>query len=556
MFNRTRRYLQILRVFIKYRLFYLLYREIHNKHISDRKCSCDIDIEHRRDAARLRDAFEELGPTFIKLGQAMSRRPDLIPGPYILELENLVDRVKPMDFDYMRESFEGACICERAYDVDGDRHDPRCYRCHDILEMFDEFDTMPIASASIAQIYRGKLHGSDVAIKIARPRLVDVINMDLVVLHDLKFVFTKIFGGGKKYEIEEFLNEFRYMLHSELDFPNEALNMERFAINFKDHPEVKVPKVYWDYTRDNILVMDYMEGIPLNTPEAKNIGRKEQEKYVDIITRSYFKQVYIDGFFHADPHAGNIVALDDAIAYIDFGAVGRIESDLKKRMFEFFYAVYEKDTDKAAEVFLTLGEPMDHIDRYQFKLDVDDLITRQHLGKLRERRSDAYARLGMKYNIALPSIFFLLGRALFLVESTCLELDPNFNLIDRAEPVMKEAVKEAYSPGKVVAKLREKFETYLEVFRNLPDGLNDVFEIASLYRARMLEEDARAAARQKTLERIFMSIFLSLLLVSSVLILLFTSDPQLMLLGIGGFVTSLVLGLIIVIRSWGFGKGG
>ncbi len=258
MFGKAKRYLNIAKVFLKYNLFPLLYKDIHRNYISNKKCTCSIDLENRSNAAKLRLAFEELGPTFIKLGQTLSKRSDLLPPTYVQELEKLQDKVKPLDFEKMRESFETECICEIS---EGEHeHNPACYHCNDILDIFDDFDTKPIASASIGQVYKGSLKGKKVAIKIARPNLIDTINLDLAIIGDMKPILVKIIGMGENFNFNAFLYEFREMLHRELDYMFEAINMKRLKENFKDVRDVIIPDSYMDYCRESILVMDYVEG--------------------------------------------------------------------------------------------------------------------------------------------------------------------------------------------------------------------------------------------------------------------------------------------------------
>ena len=283
-------------------------------------CSTAFDKKKSTNAERLRLAFEELGPTYIKLGQTLNKRPDLIPHSYINELGKLQDNVQALELIEMRESFETECFCDLA--GGGQEHSPTCYHCNDILEMFDEFDVIPIASASIGQVYKAVLDGKDVAVKIARPNLRDIVDVDLGIIHDLKPLLVRMLGVGKNVDLDVFLQEFEDMLHRELDYMIEAMNIKRFRENFKDVENVLIPDVYLDYTREGILVMDFVEGTQVK--DLVDVDPETKSKYVNLISSSYLKQVYIDGFYHADPHGGNIVVNGDTITFIDFGAVGKI----------------------------------------------------------------------------------------------------------------------------------------------------------------------------------------------------------------------------------------
>lgn len=184
------------------------------------------------------------------------------------------------------------------------------------------------------------MNGKKVAIKIARLNLIDIINLDLAIIEDMKPVIVKIIGMGKNFNFDAFLSEFREMLHRELDYRFEAINIKRFRENFKDVRDIIIPDVYLDYCRESILVMDYVEGTQIK--DLVDVDQETKSKYAQLIGSSYLKQVYIDGFYHADPHSGNIIAQKKSIAFIDFGAVGTVHGELKRNMFNFFMLCTKK----------------------------------------------------------------------------------------------------------------------------------------------------------------------------------------------------------------------
>ncbi|TFH46225.1 MAG: AarF/ABC1/UbiB kinase family protein [ANME-2 cluster archaeon] len=490
MFNKMGRYLKIGRVFLKYNLFSLFYMDIKRDHISDKRCSCEIDQKYRNNAARLRKAFEELGPTFIKLGQTLSNRPDLLPRPYIMELDKLHDDVESLSFEQMRGSFENDCIC----DTVPEEHSPYCYHCNDILDVFDEFYTTPIASASIGQVYRAVLNGREVAVKIARPDVIDTINLDLMVLNDVKRILLGILGFSKDFDIDGFLEDFKNMLTKELDYKAEALNIERFSENFKDNKDVKIPEVFWDYTRDSVLVMEFIHGTPIQ--DLRDIDDTQRKRLVRLISDSYLKQIYLDGFFHADPHGGNILALDDgSIALLDFGAVGVLDKQLQWNMFNLLYAVYKRDVEMTAEYLLKIGTLKTRdMDMSAFKEDIDALISKQHFSKAGEKQSDNYMMLAVKYNISLPNIFSRLERALFLIEDVCLKLDSDFNIMDEAEGLVGKSLRATFSPELIVKNFQKDAVNYYLMFRELPAKVDYTFDGVR----NLLESmEQRTAARQR-----------------------------------------------------------
>lgn len=544
MFEKTKRYFTIAKVFLKYNLFPLLYKDIHRDYISNKKCTCSIDLKNRSNAVKLRLAFEELGPIFIKLGQTLSKRSDLLPPIYIQELEKLQDKVPPLDFEKMRESFETECICG----ISGGEHEhsPVCYHCHDILDIFDDFDTKPIASASIGQVYKGTLKGKKVAVKIARPNLIDTINLDLAILEDMKPILVKIIGTGENFNFDAFLYEFREMLHRELDYRFEAINMKRMKENFKDIRDVIIPDAYMDYCRENVLVMDYIEGTQIK--DLAGVDQETKSRYAQLIGSSYLKQVYLDGFYHADPHSGNIIARNRSIAFIDFGAVGTIDGELKRNMLNFFYAVYKKNVDMATDSFLKLGNLAEEdVNVHNLMRDMDDLIADQHYGA-GGRKSDRYAILALKHDISLPAEFSTLERAVLLIEAVCLKLDPDYSIMNEAKTLISEAMKERYSPGKLVEGIQFEADEYVNTLKNIPIGIDDVIKTIRGYRIEKLQGKGDVIKKSRLLDEMSKNLFLAVLLISSAYLII-RGEENIVLLGIFGFAGGLLAGIYSIIRS-------
>lgn len=543
MFRKIRRYITIFRVFSKYNLFSLLYSEVNQYYVSNRRTPCGVDIKKREKAVKLRKALEELGPTFIKLGQILSKRPDIVPGIYIEELGNLQDNVNPLEFDVMKVAFEGLGCSIGESELSGGLENSD----FDILEIFDEFNTEPLACASIAQVYEAVLDGKKVAVKITRPNLIDTINLDLAILNDLKSIIVKVIGLGSNFDIDAFLYEFRDLLNRELDLSNEARNLKRFRENFADVKEVHVPRVYDDYSSENVLVMDYMEGVTIR--KLSEVSADKKMWYAKIISTSYLKQVYLDGFYHADPHSSNIILQEDGIAYIDFGAVGNIDDELRRNMLNLFYGIYKKKVDVVFEAFLKIsGINKEDIDVRRFKMDLDDIISKQNYSA-GERQSDNYATLALKYNLSLPSEFSTLERALILIEANCLELDPRFNLLENAKPVITRVLMKRYSPLEVFEYLQLEGDRYLEIVKNLPEGVNDVIETIRGYRIERLEKKTDEIRKYRTIDSITKYIFLLAILLSSSYLAV-NGEAYLPTMGVIGFISAMFLfGVMFLKRS-------
>jgi len=298
MLGKTKRYLEVTRVLFKYNLIPELYRDLRTDYISNPDCTCAFDVENRQTAVKLRQAFEDLGPTFIKMGQTMSKRPDIVPQPYVIEMANLQDKVKPVPFEEMAESLDLACICE--YQTRAERirkkseeelKAARERKAKAFIEIFDTFDPNPIACGSIAQVYKGVIEGKPVAVKILRPNLIDTINIDLSIMDDFKPVMKKILRVGGNFDIDAFLLEIREMLTREVDLRIEAVNMRRFEDNFKNVKNVTVPKIYSDYCSANVLTMEFINGIQVKDIIDMQVPQSKKSEYTRTITKSYLRLI-------------------------------------------------------------------------------------------------------------------------------------------------------------------------------------------------------------------------------------------------------------------------
>jgi ubiquinone biosynthesis protein len=549
MLGKTKRYFEVTRVLLKYNLIPELYRDLRTDYISNPECTCELDLENRQTAVKLRQAFEDLGPTFIKMGQTMSKRPDLVPQTYVIEMSHLQDKVKPVPFEEMAESLDLACVCEYQTREDRKRKKTeeelktsRERRAKAFINIFDSFDPEPIACGSIAQVYKGVLEGKPVAVKILRPNLIDIINIDLSILDDFKPVMRKVLGLGSNFDIDAFLLEIREMLTREVDLRTEAVNMRRFEDNFKNVKNVSVPKIYSDYCSANVLTMEFIQGTQIKDIINVPVPQSKKSEYTRTITRSYLKQVYIDGFYHADPHGGNMLVQEtDTIAFIDFGAVGSIDEELQKHMLEFYYAINNRDVEGATQGFLKIGgAEAREVDIHRLRKDMDSLIANQNYG-LEGRQSDNYAKLGLKYDIRLPGEFSTLQRAILLIEGVCLELDPRYNIKTIAIPVLMDAYKKLNAPKGAALHIEFSTEPVDEkaelraAIREVADkmeGMGDKF-------LSLKQEENRKSTFSK-------EFYLVVLLIVSTYILL--NGGTFSRVGLVGFGFSILIALLAIIR--------
>jgi ubiquinone biosynthesis protein len=387
------------------------------------------------------------------------------------------------------------------------------------------------------------LKGKPIAVKILRPNLIDTINIDLSILNDFKPIMKRILGVGGNFDIDAFLMEIKEMLTREVDLTIEAVNIRRFEDNFKNVKNVDVPETYPDYCSTNILTMEFINGTQIKDIINMQVQQSKKSEYSRTITKSYLKQVYIDGFYHADPHGGNmIVQEDDSVAFIDFGAVGSIDDELKKNMLEFYYAINNKDVEGATQSFLRIGSAdARNVDVRRLRKDIDSLVANQNYG-LEGRQSDNYAKLGLKYDIKLPGEFSTLQRAILLIEGVCLELDPKFNIKPIAIPVLMDAYKKLSIPKG--AALQIEFST---------EPVDEKAELRAAIRevAEKMEgmSDKFISVRQKEdRKHVFTKEFyLAALLLISTYVLL--NGNAFSWVGLIGFVGSIMIALLAIIRS-------
>ncbi len=315
------------------------------------------DLEQFSAPERMRMSFEQLGPTFVKLGQLLATRPDLIPIEYSEEFKKLHDQVP------------GVAFSEIANTLNAHFGAP-------LNEIFDSFDETPLAAASIAQVHRARLKdGSEVVVKVQRPGIERVIQEDLKVLKSLAELAERYIPESRPYNPSGIITEFGRSMELETNFIIEAGNVRRFALNFANEPNIKIPQVYGEYTGRRVLVLEALNGIPLSHRSALEQEGIQPEEVLKRGLRAYMKMVYSDGLFHGDLHAGNVLLLPgNQIGLIDFGIVGRLNRKTQSAIANLFLALAEEDYDRLAYLYVDLAPFTERVDVDQFARDIRDLI--------------------------------------------------------------------------------------------------------------------------------------------------------------------------------------
>jgi Predicted unusual protein kinase len=422
---------------------------------------------------RVRLVLEELGPTFIKLGQIASTRPDLLPEEIISELEKLQDRVPPFSFDEVREIVQS--------ELGGE-----------IEKIFRHFDHAPLAAASIGQVHQAVLHsGEKVAIKIQRPHISNVIETDLEILQDLAVLAEHRLKWAAKYQVRDMIEEFSKALRAELDYTIEARNADKFSKQSANEQAVYIPKVFWEYSTKRVLTMEYVEGIKLNEIEKLKTNGYHLDHITEILSKEIFRQIFIDGFFHADPHPGNVIIKQGGIiAFIDFGMTGRLTSDMKHHFSSLVISLMRQSTDGVMKAILRMGIVPEDIDLKQLRADIEDLREKYygvplHQVSIGEAVNDLF-RAAFKHSIKIPSDLTLLGKTLLTVEGVVEKLNPDFRIIDVAEPFGRRLAKERLHPKYIAENAWKHVTDYTELLMDFPAY---VAEIASLMKRGRLRHE-------------------------------------------------------------------
>jgi ubiquinone biosynthesis protein len=380
--------------------------------------------------------LEELGPTFIKLGQISSTRHDLLPEEVARELQKLQDQVPPFSFDGVRT------IIEQQLHLTTE-------------EIFQEFREIPLAAASIGQVHYGRLKtGQAVAVKVQRPMVDQMIELDLEILGELASIAERRLGWVAHYQIRQMIEELSKSMREELNYTHEGRNADTIARLFAGRPNVHIPKVYWDYTTSKVLMLEFVDGISLNQPEMLLEQGHDLKKTAEQLVNSMLHQIFIEGFFHADPHPGNIMVLKSgSIAFVDFGMVGRLNEEMKDHLISLLISIMRKDSRGIVRAILRMGLISDEFDTNDLHQDLD-LMRDQYFDiplsqvSLGNALKDLFV-MANRYHIVIPTDLTLLGKALITVEGVAEKLDPELSIVKLAEPFGQRLLKERYHPQQV-----------------------------------------------------------------------------------------------------------
>jgi ubiquinone biosynthesis protein len=410
---------------------------------------------------RLRQVLEELGPTFIKIGQLLATRPDLVPARYVAELKKLYDTTTPSPYAEVRAAV-------------------RRELGREVEEVFASFEPEAIASASIGQVHRATLKdGRRVAVKVQHAGIEEAMVLDFEILRGLVSFVEKTFAASRIWQPREHLEELRLMLERELDYTVEMRNTQRVAHNFRHHPEVHIPAMVPELCTRRLLVMEFVDGVKFARLDAAQAQGVDRRKVAAVVTHAMARQIFIHRLFHADPSPGNILILPpDRVAFLDFGAVGVVTERRSKAILKLITGFSKGDVDGACEAILDLCEQRGEFDNKAFQTDVErllDFFEREGVSVADPRLMELILGVAKKHRMLLPPDFVLISRALFQFEGFCRELDPGFELVEVLEPFVAELLwKRISSPGSQKELVEETVGELLRFARTFPHTLNTI----------------------------------------------------------------------------------
>lgn len=385
-------------------------------------------------AEQIRKILTKLGPTFIKVGQALSTRPDLIRRDFLEELIKLQDKLPPFDNDL------AFSIIERELDLK-------------IAEAYKEISPQPIAAASLGQVYRGILHtGEEVAIKVQRPNLIPIITLDLYLMRWASHWIGPFLPLNLGHDLELIVDEFGTKLFEEIDYLNEARNAEKFAANFRDDPDVKVPAIYWRYTSKNVLTLEWINGYKLNDLDTIIAAGLNVDDIIRVGVTSGLKQLLEHGFFHADPHPGNLFAMPDGrMAYIDFGMMDQLTEEAKETIASSVVQLINRDYKALAEDFVKLGFLTPETDIMPIVPALEKVFGNaigQSVSNFNFKTvTDDFSELMYKYPFRVPAKFALIIRSLVTQEGLALSLNKDFRIVEVSFPYVSRRLLTGESPA-------------------------------------------------------------------------------------------------------------
>lgn len=543
-YNNLKRYQEIWKILVKYG-----FSMIADKLEFPKPLSMMFFVKAKRfsreytRAQRLRMALEELGPTFVKLGQILSTRYDILPQDVVDELSLLQDQVKEFQFEIAKGIFKKELS-------------------KDIEDVFEKFDPTPIASASIGQVYQGKLkNGEWVVLKIQRPNIKKKIDNDLQILFDVSKLFDEHYNKNGIIKYNNIIKEFSFFIRRELDYTYEALNCNRFAEMFKGDKRVAIPTIHWEFTSKRVMCMERIQGIKLNDFKTIEKNGWNKEKLAKLGSKIFMEQIFVHSFFHGDPHPGNIMIINEnKIGLIDFGIVGYLDNitldfitnllraGVNKNVDKIIYSLYRMNALSINTNEADLRKDLYYILNYYYNIPISKLSFSEVFSEI--------LKLANKHSIQIPTQLSLLIKTIITIEGTGKKLDPNFSLSQISKEMFKEMASKKMNIRSSFGGLANYLLDNLDNLKTFPRTINRILDKIEKNQAKITIKHEGFDRLRKEItnmtNKISLSLVIAALIVGSSIVIQSSSEPRifgLSAIGLIGYTVSGILGIMLVVTT-------
>ncbi len=539
-YKNVKRYKEIAEVLVKYGFGFFVEKLIDNNLVPSyilKRSKRSLDFTTGK---RIRLMCEELGPTFIKLGQIASTRADLLSDDIIGELEKLQDSVPQIPFEQINRVFKNEFGVE-------------------VVEAFESFDETPIAAASIGQVHRASLKtGEEVVVKIQRPNIKEMINTDINILLSMSKLFDEYFKDMLPLSLHEIMIELTSSIKYELDYTKEGRNTERFIDNFKGNSNIYIPEIIWDYSSERVLTQKYVKGIKVSNIRSIREKGWDTKKIADIGARAFLKQVLIFGFFHGDPHPGNILVIDEnKIAFIDFGLCGYLDKKSVSLITNMFIAGGKKDVDKIIDLLMQVEAITSKTNTTRLREDLMYFIYHYYNTPIKKinisKMVTEFMKIIYENKIKLPSQFTILTKALITVEGTGRLLNPEFSISSIMKEFTGDIFKHKYSIDNIIRNFLDFTEETMYDLKTYPRQLKNIIKMIEKNEIKLSLEEIGFKRLERELKTVFNRLSLSLIIASLFIGSSLTVDlnikPQIFnipLYSFIGYVSAMILCFILI----------
>ncbi len=513
-----------------------------------RPSALDAELSPTARGQHLREMLDELGPTFVKFGQLLSTRPDIVPPDIITELRALQDDVKPFPFSEVQR------VIAEELELP-------------LEKLFLEFEEQPMAAASIGQVHRAVLpNGRRVAVKVQRPEAPRKIEADLALLYQAARLAKERLRALDFIDARELVDEFARSIRHELDYRQEGRNAQAFHRHFAGHPHVRIPRVYWSYSRQRVLTLEMIQGTQLADIELDDFTLEERNRLATLLTETWMTMIFRNGFFHGDPHPANILVISaDQIGLVDFGQAGKLSDDDISKMTALFIDAASENVDVLAKRLGDLGVRYERSREAELQAELRELYYKYYGARLAEIDPmqvvrEAFALI-YSQNLRLPTRFVILDKAIATLASVTTELHPDFNVFEVAKPYARDLMMHRYTPHRMLRRATKETRALAQVIRETPYQWHEVLEQARhgqlelVFRHKGLDELAHKL--DVVFNRLVIALVVAGGLIGSSLIGIFAKNgPHVMGLHVISFIGFLLSGILGVWLLIGVVKSG